>query len=53
MAKLRVGVIGCSGIGTTHVSGLVGMPNVELAARLRFCPKHIRCFQGKVSGQLG
>ena len=32
MAKLRVGVIGCSGIGTTHTSGLVGLPNVELAA---------------------
>ncbi len=32
MAKLRVGVIGCSGIGTIHASGLVGLPNVELAA---------------------
>ena len=36
MAKLRVGVIGCSGIGTTHASGLIGMPNVELAAGCDF-----------------
>ena len=32
MAKYRVGVIGCTGIGTRHASGLVGLPNAELAA---------------------
>ncbi len=32
MAKYRVGVIGCTGIGMAHASGLVGLSNVELAA---------------------
>ena len=32
MAKYRVGVIGCRGIGVRHASGLVGLPNAELAA---------------------
>jgi len=32
MAKYRVGVIGCTGIGTTHASGLVGLDNAELVA---------------------
>ncbi len=32
MAKYRVGVIGCTGIGTAHASSLVGLSNVELAA---------------------
>ena len=53
MAKLRVGVIGCSGIGTTHASGLIGLPNVELAAGCDFGAKHPRCFQGKMAGAPG
>jgi predicted dehydrogenase len=32
MAKYRVGVIGCTGIGVAHASGLVGLDNAELAA---------------------
>ncbi len=32
MAKYRVGVIGCTGVGTHHASGLEGLPNAELAA---------------------
>ena len=32
MAKNRVGVIGCRGIGVRHASGLVGLPNAELVA---------------------
>ncbi len=32
MAKYRVGVIGCRGIGARHASGLVGLTNVELVA---------------------
>lgn len=32
MAKYRVGVIGCTGIGISHASGLVGLPNAELVA---------------------
>ena len=32
MAKYRVGVIGCRGIGDRHASGLVGLPNAELVA---------------------
>jgi UDP-N-acetyl-2-amino-2-deoxyglucuronate dehydrogenase len=32
MAKYRVGVIGCTGIGTQHASGLVGLDNAELVA---------------------
>ena len=32
MAKYQVGVIGCRGIGVRHASGLVGLPNAELAA---------------------
>lgn len=32
MTKYRAGVIGCTGIGTAHASGLVGLPNAELVA---------------------
>ncbi len=32
MAKYRAGVIGCSGIGIAHTSGLAGLANVELVA---------------------
>ncbi len=32
MAKYRAGVIGCTGIGTAHASGLVGLSNAELVA---------------------
>ena len=32
MAKYRVGVIGCGGIGIRHASGLLGLANVELVA---------------------
>jgi predicted dehydrogenase len=32
MAKYRAGVIGCTGIGTAHASGLVGLDNAELVA---------------------
>lgn len=47
MAKLRVGVIGCSGIGTTHASGLVGLPNVELAAGCDFVQSTLDAFKAK------
>ena len=47
MAKLRVGVIGCSGIGTTHTSGLVGLPNVELAAGCDFVQSTLDAFKAK------
>lgn len=47
MAKLRVGVIGCSGIGTTHASGLVGLPNVELAAGCDFVQSTLNAFKEK------
>ena len=30
--RCRVGVIGCTGVGTRHASGLVGLENVELVA---------------------
>ena len=30
--RYRVGVIGCTGVGTRHASGLVGLENVELVA---------------------
>ena len=32
MAKYRVGIIGCGGIGDRHASGLAGLTNVELVA---------------------
>ncbi|MBT5533843.1 Gfo/Idh/MocA family oxidoreductase [Candidatus Poribacteria bacterium] len=32
MARYRVGVIGCGGIGVQHAAGLVGMDNAELVA---------------------
>lgn len=32
MARYRVGVIGCGGIGVQHATGLVGMDNAELVA---------------------
>ena len=32
MKKYRVGVIGCTGIGTRHAFGASGLPNAELAA---------------------
>ena len=32
MKKYRVGVIGCTGIGTRHAFGVSGLPNAELAA---------------------
>ena len=50
MAKLRVGVIGCSGIGTTHTSGLVGLPNVELAAGCDFVQSTLDTFKAKWQG---
>jgi len=30
--RCRVGVIGCTGVGTQHASGLIGLENVELVA---------------------
>lgn len=47
MAKLRVGIIGCSGIGTTHASGLVGLPNAELAAGCDFVQSTLDTFKEK------
>ena len=47
MAKLRVGVIGCSGIGTTHASGLLGLSNVELAAGCDFVQSTLDAFKTK------
>ena len=47
MAKLRVGVIGCSGIGTTHASGLIGLDNVELAAGCDFVQETLNAFKAK------
>ena len=47
MANLRVGVIGCSGIGTTHASGLVGLPNVELVAGCDFVQSTLDAFKTK------
>ncbi len=47
MAKLRVGIIGCSGIGTTHASGLVGLPNVELVAGCDFVQSTLDTFKAK------
>ena len=47
MANLRVGVIGCSGIGTIHASGLVGLPNVELAAGCDFVQSTLDAFKEK------
>ena len=32
MAKHRVAVIGCTGVGTRHASGLVGLPHADLVA---------------------
>jgi predicted dehydrogenase len=32
MKKFRVGVIGCTGVGTRHALGVSGLPNAELAA---------------------
>ena len=32
MANYRAAVIGCTGIGSMHASGFVGLPNVELVA---------------------
>lgn len=32
MAKLRVGVIGCTGIGTTHASALIGLEDTAILA---------------------
>ena len=53
MAKLRVGVIGCSGIGTTHVSGLVDLPNVELAAGCDFVQSTLDAFKEKYQDNWG
>ena len=47
MAKLRVGVIGCSGIGTTHASGLIGLDNVELAAGCDFVQETLDAFKAQ------
>ena len=53
MANLRVGVIGCSGIGTTHVSGLVDMQNVELAAGCDFVQSTLDAFKEKYQDTWG
>lgn len=50
MAKLRVGVIGCSGIGTIHASGLIGLSNVELAAGCDFVQSTLDAFKAKYEG---
>ncbi len=50
MAKLRAGIIGCSGIGTTHASGLVGLSNVELAAGCDFVQSTLDAFKAKYQG---
>ncbi len=47
MAQLRVGVIGCSGIGTTHASGIIGMPNAVLAAGCDFVQETLDAFKAK------
>ena len=47
MAKLRAGIIGCSGIGTIHASGLVGLQNVELAAGCDFVQSTLDAFKAK------
>lgn len=53
MAKLRVGIIGCSGIGTIHTSGLVGLPNVELAAGCDFVQSTLDAFKTKYKDNWG
>lgn len=47
MSKLRAGIIGCSGIGTIHASGLVGLPNVDLVAGCDFVQSTLDAFKAK------
>ena len=52
MAKYRVGVIGCRGIGVRHTSGLVGLPNAELVAACDILETTLADFQGAVERPL-
>ena len=55
MAKYRVGVIGCRGVGVRHASGLVGLPNAELARCVRYIRyPHLQTSRtsGKTIGQI-
>ena len=52
MAKYRVGVIGCRGIGVRHASGLVGLPNAELAAGCDISEPTLADFKEAVEGPL-
>ena len=45
MAKYRVGVIGCRGIGISHASGLVGLPNAELVAGCDLAENTLNAFR--------
>lgn len=45
MAKYRVGVIGCGGIGISHASGLVGLTNAELVAGCDLSQKALEGFK--------
>ena len=45
MAKYRVGVIGCRGIGVAHTSGLVGLSNAELVAGCDLLPDTLNSFK--------
>ncbi|MBV7338243.1 Gfo/Idh/MocA family oxidoreductase [Chloroflexi bacterium TSY] len=45
MAKYRMGVIGCRGIGVQHASGLVGLDNAELAAACDLDQDMLKSFQ--------
>ena len=52
MAKYRVGVIGCRGIGVRHTSGLVGLPNAELVAACDILENYTCRLQGAVARPL-
>ena len=45
MKKYRVGVIGCTGIGTRHAFGVSGLPNAELAAGCDLAPDALDKFR--------
>ena len=47
--KYRAGVIGCSGVGTRHAMGLVGLPNVELVAGSDLIQNTLNSFKEKFS----
>ena len=51
MAKYRVAVIGCGGIGKKHAQGVAGLNNAEVVAGCDVLQETVNAFREKYAGQ--